>query len=482
MIVKGYIFSILYVLICVAGALLLHKIGVPKKYTRKFVHIFVGFEWVILNHFFGPSIHFTIVCILFTILLAADYKMKLVPAMSSDGDNAPGTVYYAVAMTVLSIVSLFEPRIMLPFGIAVFCTSFGDGLAGVLGQAVKKHNPKVYGSKSIVGTLTNFFVCFFVPFAFGYFYDYPIELWHCLIIAIFAAEIELFVSKGLDNIVITLSVALLAFSLVFYPVINSGLLAVMLTPVIIALAYSKKALTLGGIVLAVIMDIIITVSLGNFGFCVLITFFAGSVVVDKIKKHSKKAKQKEIEPIEKRGDCRDVVQVFANGGVAMIAAIAYLISGEMIFVFAFCASLAEAFADTAASGLGFFAKRTYDVFRLKKCEGGLSGGMSLLGTFSSLAASAVISLVVLLFGVVDAAGFAIIFVSGFLGSVFDSMLGSLLQVKYRCTVCKSIVEREVHCGAKTEKYRGLSFISNDTVNFFSTFFAAAMAVVIFVLI
>lgn len=482
MIVKGYIFSILYVLICVAGALLLHKIGVPKKYTRKFVHIFVGFEWVILNHFFGPSIHFTIVCILFTILLAADYKMKLVPAMSSDGDNAPGTVYYAVAMTVLSIVSLFEPRIMLPFGIAVFCTSFGDGLAGVLGQAVKKHNPKVYGSKSIVGTLTNFFVCFFVPFAFGYFYDYPIELWHCLIIAIFAAEIELFVSKGLDNIVITLSVALLAFSLVFYPVINSGLLAVMLTPVIIALAYSKKALTLGGIVLAVIMDIIITVSLGNFGFCVLITFFAGSVIVDKIKKHGKKTKQKETEPIEKRGDCRDVVQVFANGGVAMIAAIAYLISGEMIFVFAFCASLAEAFADTAASGLGFFAKRTYDVFRLKKCEGGLSGGMSLLGTFSSLVASAVISLVVLLFGVVDAAGFAIIFISGFLGSVFDSMLGSLLQVKYRCAVCKSIVEREVHCGAKTEKYRGLSFISNDTVNFFSTFFAAAMAVVIFVLI
>ncbi|MBO5315148.1 MAG: DUF92 domain-containing protein [Clostridia bacterium] len=482
MIVKGYIFSILYVLICVAGALLLHKIGVPKKYTRKFVHIFVGFEWVILNHFFGPSIHFTMVCILFTILLAADYKMKLVPAMSSDGDNAPGTVYYAVAMTVLSIVSLFEPRIMLPFGIAVFCTSFGDGLAGVLGQAVKKHNPKVYGSKSIVGTLTNFFVCFFVPFAFGYFYDYPIELWHCLIIAIFAAEIELFVSKGLDNIVITLSVALLAFSLVFYPVINSGLLAVMLTPVIIALAYSKKAMTLGGIVLAVIMDIIITVSLGNFGFCVLITFFTGSVIVDKIKKRGKKAKQKEIEPIEKRGDCRDVVQVFANGGVAMIAAIAYLISGEMVFVFAFCASLAEAFADTAASGLGFFAKRTYDVFRLKKCEGGLSGGMSLLGTFSSLAASAVISLVVLLFGVVDAAGFAIIFVSGFLGSVFDSMLGSLLQVKYRCTVCKSIVEREVHCGAKTEKYRGLSFISNDTVNLFSTFFAAAMAVVIFVLI
>ena len=116
--------------------------------------------------------------------------------------------------------------------------------------------------------LINFLVCFFVPFAFGYFYDYPIELWHCLIIAIFAAEIELFVSKGLDNIVLTISIAILSFLLVFYPVINNGLLAVILTPIIIALAYSKRALTLGGIILAVVMDIIITVSLGNFGFCV----------------------------------------------------------------------------------------------------------------------------------------------------------------------------------------------------------------------
>ena len=475
MILKGYIFSIIYVFLCVAGALILHKLGVSKKYTRKFVHILVGFEWVILNHFFGPSVHFTLVCILFTFLLAVDYKMKLVPAMSSDGDNAPGTVYYAVAMTFLSVVSLFDARMMLPFGIAVFCTSFGDGLAGVLGQAVKKHNPKIYASKSVIGTLANFLVCFFVPFAFGYFYDYPIELWHCLIIAIFAAEIELFVSKGLDNIVLTISIAILSFLLVFYPVINNGLLAVMLTPIIIALAYSKRALTLGGIILAVVMDIIITVSLGNFGFCVLITFFAGSLVVDKIKKHGKKSKQNKKRDVEKRGDCRDIVQVFANGGVAMIAALAYLFSGEKLFVFAFCASLAEAFADTAASGLGFFAKRTYDVFRFETCEGGLSGGMSLLGTFSGLAASAIVSVIVLLFGAIDAAGFAVIFVSGFLGSVFDSMLGSLLQVKYRCTVCKIILEREEHCGKNTEKYRGLRFINNDTVNFLSTFFAAAMA-------
>lgn len=475
MIVKGYIFSILYVLICVLGALVLHKIGTPKKYTRKFVHIFVGFEWIILNHFFGPSIHFTAVCILFTLLLAIDYKAKLVPAMSSDGDNAPGTVYYAIAMTVLSVVLLFEPKMMLPFGIAVFCTSFGDGLAGVVGQALKSCNPKIFGSKTLLGTLTNFVVCFAVPYIFGLVFEFPIEIWHCFIIAAFATEIELFVAFGLDNIVLTVSVALLSFLLVFYPVINGYLLAIVLTPLIIAFAYKKKALTSGGIILAVIMDVIITAALGNFGFAALITFFGGSIVVDKIKKHGKKRTKNEAESIEKRGEYRDFVQVFANGGVATISALLYLVTGAELFVFAFVASLSEAFADTVASGVGFFAKRTYDIFKFRRCEPGLSGGMSLLGTFSSLVASAIVALVAFLFGKINISGFIIIWLSGFLGGVFDSMLGSLLQVKYRCSVCEKIVEKESHCGAPTQKYSGIRPVNNDSVNLFSTLFAAVLA-------
>ena len=35
MILKGYIFSIAYVILCVLGAMLLSKLGVAKKYTRK---------------------------------------------------------------------------------------------------------------------------------------------------------------------------------------------------------------------------------------------------------------------------------------------------------------------------------------------------------------------------------------------------------------------------------------------------------------
>ena len=44
MLTKGYIFSVLYVLLCVGLALVLYKLGLPKKYTRKTVHILVGFD------------------------------------------------------------------------------------------------------------------------------------------------------------------------------------------------------------------------------------------------------------------------------------------------------------------------------------------------------------------------------------------------------------------------------------------------------
>ena len=69
MIVKGYLFSVIYALICLALAFVLYKVGVAKKITRKLVHILVGFEWVILYYFHGPGVNFLTVCVLFLVIL-----------------------------------------------------------------------------------------------------------------------------------------------------------------------------------------------------------------------------------------------------------------------------------------------------------------------------------------------------------------------------------------------------------------------------
>ncbi len=481
MLIKGYIFSIIYVFICVLGSVILHKMGVPQKFTRKFVHIFVGFEWVILYRYFGASWHFLAVCLLFTVLLLIDYKIKLLPAMSSEEDNAPGTVYYAVAMTFMAILSLFIKEMILPFGIGVFCTSLGDGLAGVVGQAITRNNPKIYKSKSLFGTLTNLALSFIVPLVFIRVYGYQLEIWHCVVIAIFAAELELFVDRGLDNIFLTVLVALLSFGLANYQGLENYILPILVTPAIIALSYSKHALTLGGIFAATVMDIIISISLGNFGFAVLLLFFVGSIIIDKIKKQRKNTGQNYI-CVEKKGDCRDAVQVLANGGVATAAAALYFVIPNRLFIIFFIASLAEAFADTAASGIGAFSENVYDIFRRKKCEKGISGGMSAIGTLSSIIAALLIAVVAFLFGAINPTDMLIITFAGFIGNVFDSLLGSLLQVKFKCRVCGRIVEKEEHCREKTEQYCGLRLINNDTVNFCGTLFAGMVASVCYIII
>ena len=480
MIIKGYLFSILYAGLCVLVAAFAGRLGVPKKYTRKLVHILVGFEWVILSYYMRDNlVHFFVVCLICLALLFVDYKCKLVAAISSEGDNAPGTVYYAVAMSLMAAIMLFLPDMLLPFGVGVFCTSFGDGLAAVVGQSVKRHNPRIWREKTLFGTLTSLLVCVAVPLAFSALYDeMDLSVWHCVLIGVFAFEIELFAGRGLDNIAITFGASLLTYAMMYHPVVLDYILPIILTPLIIAFAYGKRALTLGGIFAALALDLAVSISLRNFGFAVLLTFFVGSVIVDKVKKHYKKAKNKSEIDREKRGDCRDVVQVLANGLISGAAAVMFFITDNRLFLFAFVASLAEAFADSAASGVGFFARRAYDPFRLERCEKGVSGGMSILGTSASLVAAFVVSSVALAFGEISLIEMLIIAAAAFLGAVFDSFLGSLFQVKYKCRVCQHIVERTEHCGEITEKYRGFVPISNDVVNFISTLFAATLAAIV----
>lgn len=466
MILLGYSLSLGYGILCLLLSFILYKLGIPKKFTRKVVHILVGFEWVILYNCFGSGIHFMAVCIIFLILLVVEYKMKMFPMISSEGDNSPGTMYYAVAMTAVSIVGCFIPKIMLPFGIGVFCTSVGDGLAGVAGQLVTKGNPRIYAEKTFIGTLTNFVASTLSAFVVSSIFGIDILLWHCMLIGILSVELELITPHGFDNITVTWSVTALAYAFMYFGTIGEYLIPILVSPIIIMFANLKGALTPGGVVAAVFLDVLVTLAFGTFGFSVLCTFFIGSIIIDKIKT---RAKNKGRKGETRKRECRTYMQVLANGMVAGISAGAFLVTRIPVFIVPFVASLAEAFADTAASGIGIFADNTFDIFRWKRCKPGLSGGMSLIGTFASLVASVIISLIALSFRI---AGFGvdecfIVIIAAFSGAIIDSMLGSLLQVKYKCVKCAEITESEEHCGLPTVRYSGLPVIDNDLVNFIS---------------
>ncbi|MBR2343162.1 MAG: DUF92 domain-containing protein [Clostridia bacterium] len=472
MIVLGYLLGIAYALLCLGAALLLYKLGLPKKYTRKLVHILVGFEWIILYYTMGPGVHFLAVCLFFLLLLSVSYFKNLMPMISSDADNAPGTVYYAVAMSGVAALGCFLPSVMLPFGVGIFCTSIGDGVAGVVGQALSGRSPKIYGNKTLAGTVANFASSSLSALVMSLFTPIDLSLLECMLIGIFSAGIELVVGFGLDNIVITWSVTALTYAFMYFDAISSYIVPIILTPIIIAVVLEKRALTPLGTATAVVLDALVSVSLGNAGFVILCSFLFGSVIIDKFKKRKKTHGR--IEETAK-GDCRDAIQVLANGAVPTALSVAFAICGSPILLAAYVAALAEAFADTAASGLGAFARRVVDPFRMKRCENGISGGMSLIGTLSALVGAFLFAALGLAFSFYDLSVMFLVGTFAFLGTVLDSLLGSLVQVKYRCDVCGRVTERRLHCGTETRKFSGIAFVNNDLVNFLSGAFAALLA-------
>ena len=114
---------------------------------------------------------------------------------------------------------------------------------------------------------------------------------------------------------------------------------------------------------------------------------------------------------------------------------------------------------------------------MKPCKPGISGGMSVLGTLSSLIAAFLMALFAYLLRLVGSREIVLIMLCAFLGGIFDSFLGSLLQVKYKCTVCGELIEKEEHCGKPTTHHSGLKVMSNDLVNLLGTAFSAILALI-----
>ena len=97
----------------------------------------------------------------------------------------------------------------------------------------------------------------------------------------------------------------------------------------------------------------------------------------------------------------------------------------------------------------------------------VSGGVSLLGLISALLASAVAMGIPFLYGVFSWQIFLYLLTVAFLGTVLDSVLGSLLQVLYRCPVCNELTENRTHCNEPTVYEKGLRSLGNCGVNFLS---------------
>lgn len=264
------------------------------------------------------------------------------------------------------------------------------------------------------------------------------------------------------------------------------------------LAYRAHSLNRSGALAAVITGTIIF-GIGGWEWAILLlTFFITSSAL------SRAFKKRKIGLDEKysKGHERDAGQVFGNGGIAALFALLHGFFPDALWPWlGFAAALAAVNADTWATELGVLNPRPPRMITnlSKQVEKGTSGGISLVGTFASLAGSALIATLAILLSPTPNtdhpstslwAGWllitdywSLITLSGLAGSLFDSLLGATVQAIYFCPKDQKETERHpLHtCGTETVHLRGWKWLTNDWVNFACGAMGVVLAVVVVLL-
>lgn len=199
----GIMISLIFIVLIILSAKLVEKAG--KEASRKYIHIFLCNWWFIAMYFFIDAIWAAVVPFLFVIINYISYKKGIIDVMERNNEeDGLGTVYYAISLFVLAIVTfgiIKDPKIGL---IGILVMGYGDGLAAIIGKKVKSKEYKVGKdtTKTLAGSATMFFVTFILVSIFLI----HIPFWYikALVASTIVTLIEAISIKGTDNITVPL--------------------------------------------------------------------------------------------------------------------------------------------------------------------------------------------------------------------------------------------------------------------------------------
>lgn len=214
--VIGIIVSIVFVVIVIAIAKLFEKFG--KEASRKFIHIFLANWWIIAMIFFDNMWSAASVPALFVVVNYISHKNNIIKVMergTEEKEDTLGTVYFALALFILALITfgpLNNPVIGL-CGFFVMC--YGDGLAAVLGKAIKSKEYKAFGdTKSIAGSVTMFIVTLIIVVGTLLYSNAELFVLKAIIISLIITVVEAVSIKGTDNISVPLLTSLLVYFMI----------------------------------------------------------------------------------------------------------------------------------------------------------------------------------------------------------------------------------------------------------------------------
>ena len=206
----------------------------------------------------------------------------------------------------------------------------------------------------------------------------------------------------------------------------------------------------------------------------LVSYFVSSSALTRLGRAAKAARTAETLPASHERTAR---QVLANGGVFAAGALAGTWLGAPRLHLAAAGALAAAAADTWATEVGTLWGGTPRSLRTgRPVAPGLSGGVTPVGLAASAIAAVLLACAVpFLQPAAPLEAMTAVALAGVAGSVADSLLGAVLQVRPRCVRCGTRTERAAHCDAPTRVEGGWRVMTNDTVNLLATVVGALVA-------
>ena len=454
-----------------------------SNFNRKLIHILVGCFASFSPLFFSSNFPSIALALIFIFIDTINVKYQLLRGIESINKLSMGTIFFPISYLIFS---LFFWNYTEFFILSFLILSIADPVASIIGENIKE--PKVYrvwlDKKSIEGSITFFSASFLVLFFGSSFllpYSFSYILCFSFFIASFATIAELISARGSDNISIPVTSILLmiAFDFRFSGTLHLNQIIVssyfFMLIILIFLLYvflRLDALSLSGFFGAVLMGVVL-IMLTNLSYLALLAiFFILCSIISKL------IKKKDF--ISTKGSKRDVVQVYANGGIALLICLYDYFHPSSLNILLFSSSVAAAMSDTWATEFGKLSKsKPRSIISFKTIKHGESGGITLIGTFGSFIGSAIIgSSAFLLFSisVIDVLG---IVLSGFFSAIIDSILGATLQGKYKLIDSDKIIEVK---NKKSIHFSGYRWMTNDVVNLINTSVAPLLFLIFYLAI
>lgn len=472
-IICKYIIISVYFLIVMITSHTVSKISQNNEISRNIVHIFAGFGWIFYKLFFPATIHPIVISFCFLIITITTKKLNI--QFIESRSTSLGTIYFTSSMLIMSILGYNSILLFDIFGFAIICLSCGDAAANIIGSRYGKN--VIYENKSIQGMLACFFSSAIAIFLLKEIYEIQFGLLSICFVALLCAITELF-SSDYDNIAIPTIVYISTYVVLTNNNISSIIISLLVAISMFIFAFKFKLLQINASYVLFYMIFTLYYFGGFKSYISLMLVYLVIIIIEKIL-HTKT--DIIFENINKEHGVRNCRQLLANCLLAVVLVNIYGITQNNIYIILFFVAISETISDSVASNVGVLSKKNpIDICTFKTIQPGISGGVSLIGTISSLIVCVYSSILYLFIYEFDISIALVIFTSSFLGVILDSILGSKIQIQYKCEVCNKITEQEYHCKKNTLFYKGYKFFDNTTINFLCNLSSVILAYLILI--